>query len=225
MTTMIRINLLPVRAVKKREMGRQILVLFAAVAVLALVSNYLWYSARDDERTRNAQKIADTQARIAELEKVIGEVNNINKRKKEVQEKLKVLDDLRKGRAGPVRMLDALATATPKKVWLTSFDENNGAVRLSGNASSHEDVAEMMRGLNTVVWTQKGIGRVLEIKRDTRAARVELLAQDGAQEELALTDVGYFFTGIELKKATQSDDPQKGRSVNFEIGMSANYAL
>ena len=225
MTTMIRINLLPVRAVKKREAGRQILVLFAAVVLLALVGNYMWYSGRDDERTKNAERIAQTESRISELEKVIGEVNNINKRKKEVQEKLKVLDDLRKGRAGPVRLLDALAIATPKKVWLLGFDENNGAVKLTGSASSHEDVAEMMRGLNTIVWTQKGIGRVLEIKKDTKAARVELLAQDGAQEELAANEVGYFFTGIELKKATQTENKDTGRTVSFEIAMSANYAL
>ena len=38
---MIRINLLPVRAAKKREMGRQILVLFAIVLAGAVVGNYM----------------------------------------------------------------------------------------------------------------------------------------------------------------------------------------
>src|SRR5262245_48859249 len=120
---MIRINLLPVRAVKKRELGRQILVLGAAVLVLALVLNTAWYLDRNSTSSRNMDRINGTRARIAELEKVIGEVNNINKRKREVEEKLKVLDELRKGRSGPVRMLDALSTATPKKVWLKDFDE------------------------------------------------------------------------------------------------------
>src|SRR4051812_10217593 len=118
---MIRINLLPVRQVKKREMGRQVLVLFAAVVLLAAVVNYLWLDSLQKEKQRGLDSIAETNKRIAELEKVIGEVNNINARKKELEDKLKVLDQLRKGRAGPVKFLDALSTATPQKVWVREF--------------------------------------------------------------------------------------------------------
>ncbi len=121
---MIRINLLPVRQVQKREISRQFLVLVGVVILLAGVLNYLAYERLAAEADRNAKKMTQTQARIAELEKVIGEVNNINKRKKEVEDKLKVLSDLRKGRSGPVRLLDALSTAIPKKVWLTDFGAN-----------------------------------------------------------------------------------------------------
>src|SRR5262245_45314846 len=112
---MIKINLLPVRQVKKREAGKQILVLYAVLLVGALLGNYLWYSVRDDVAQSQAQKIAVTQRKIAELEKVIGEVNNINARKKELKDKLAVLEELRRGRNGPVRIMDALAEATPKK--------------------------------------------------------------------------------------------------------------
>ena len=113
---MIRINLLPVRQVKKREMGRQILVLFARRARRRLRRQLFWYDGpRRRAQTRTRRASPPPSASIAELEKVIGEVNNINTRKKEVEEKLAVLDDLRKGRTGPVRMLDALSTATPEE--------------------------------------------------------------------------------------------------------------
>lgn len=112
---MIRINLLPVRAVKKREMGRQVLVLFAVVLIGAGVANYLWYDDRQSELEAHQAGVASTKARIAELEKIIGEVKNINTRKAEVEKKLAVLDALRKGRSGPVRMMDALASATPRR--------------------------------------------------------------------------------------------------------------
>jgi type IV pilus assembly protein PilN len=227
---MIRINLLPVRAAKKRETGRQILVLFAAMLIAAVAGNWVWYSSREDVRARSEERINQTQARITELEKVIGEVNNINKRKKEVQEKLDVLTTLRKGRSGPVRLLDALATATPKKVWLVDFDEKGNQVRLTGKAVSHEEVAELMRGLQNTVWTPKGLGRVIEQKKDG-SYRVELLNSEGSIEEIAKTDVGNFFTGIDLRRAEQHDlsaqDAISGMTkiVDFEIAMSANYAI
>ncbi|MGZ3458451.1 MAG: PilN domain-containing protein [Archangium sp.] len=112
---MIRINLLPVRAKASRSMGRQILVLFAVVLLGALVGNAFWYSDRDGVVQKQAQGLANTRRRVAELDKTIGEVKNINDRKTEVVKKLAVLDELRKGRSGPVRMLDALATSLPKK--------------------------------------------------------------------------------------------------------------
>ncbi len=225
---MIRINLLPVRQVQRREVGRQVLILAAVIVLGGLVGNYLWYSNRESERSRLANQIVETQRRITELEKVIGEVNNINKRKKEVEDKLKILNDLRKLRSGPVRMLDALATATPKKVWLSDFNEQSQQVKINGKALSHEDVAELMRGLATVVWTPKGMGRVVERKRDATTVRVELLSGEGAIEDFSVSDVNAFFSNIDLKQATSVVDKAAGaaeRHIDFEISMSANYAI
>jgi type IV pilus assembly protein PilN len=221
---MIRINLLPVRAGKKRELGRQYLVVAAGLITIALIGNWFWYGQLASERDRNQVRIDDTKKRIAELEKVIGEVNNINKRRKEVEEKLSVLDKLRKGRTGPVRMLDALSTATPKKVFLTTFEEKSSAVKLEGRAASHEDVADFMRGLAGIVWTPKGMARVVERKRDSPTVRCELLTTEGAMEDFSLAEVAPFFSNIDLKKAESKDD-KTTHQVTFEIAMSANYTI
>jgi type IV pilus assembly protein PilN len=228
---MVRINLLPVRAVKKREAGRQIFILFAVLIVGVLVGNFLWYSGRNSVAERNQMQITATEAEISKLEKIIGEVNNISKRKKEVEEKLRVLDQLRKGRTGPVKLLDALATAIPKKVWLTSFEEINGQAKLRGTAMSNDDLAEFMHGLENVVWTPKGIGRLVEQKRDAKTSRVELLGAAGAIEEFSVGQVANFFSGVELKGATQKTVTNQGsdrptdKVVEFDLGFSANYQI
>jgi type IV pilus assembly protein PilN len=226
---MIRINLLPVRQVKKREISRQFLVLVGVVLILALVVNYGLYERLDKEVSRNNQMMSQTRARITELEKVIGEVNNINKRKKEVEDKLKVLSDLRKSRSGPVRLLDALATAIPKKVWLTDFDEKSNAVKIQGIAASHDDVAEFMRGLASVVWTPRGMGRLVDQKRDSKTSRVELLGAGGSIHDFNINELGFFFSNIELQRAAQTGvaKPEYGsfRLVDFLINLDANYAI
>jgi type IV pilus assembly protein PilN len=226
---MIHINLLPVRQEKKREVGRQFLVVVGGSLFMALLGNWIWYDGLASEEKKNAQRLAATQARIAELEKVIGEVNNINARKKDVLAKLSILNDLRKQRTGPVRMLDALATAIPKKVWLTGFDEKANAVKMTGRAVSHEDVAEFMRALQSIVWTPRGMGRLVEQKRDSQTARVELVGGEGAVEDFPTKSIGSFFSRIDLKKAEQkasgSSTPGAPRLVDFEINMNANYAI
>jgi type IV pilus assembly protein PilN len=222
---MIRINLLPVRQVKKRELGRQFLVVAIGFTVIALIGNWFWYNQLATQRDKNEEHIGETKRRISELEKVIGEVNNINKRRKEVEEKLAVLDKLRKGRTGPVRMLDALSTATPKKVSLVEFEEKAAAVTLKGKAASHEDVADFMRSLAAMVWTPKGMARVVERKRDAQSVRVELLTTEGAMEDFAVNEVAPFFSSIDLKKAESKSADAKAAVVTFEIAMLANYTL
>jgi len=226
---MIRINLLPVRVAKKREMGRQILVLFAAVLVAAGVGNFMWYQDRAAEFEQNAAGITQVKNKITELEKVIGEVSKINDRKAEVEKKLGVLDNLRKGRSGPVKMLDALAAAMPKKLWLKGFAEDKNGMKISGSAISHDEVAEFMSNLGHMVWTPKGMGRLVESRRDAKTSRVELLTPDATIEEFPVSSIKLFFNNIELKDAVQqaakASDPNSFATVDFNIMLSANYAI
>jgi type IV pilus assembly protein PilN len=225
---MIRINLLPVRVAKKREMGKQILVLFAIVLVGAVVGNYMWYSDRKAEFDQNASGIRQVQTKIEELKKVIGEVDKINDRKAEVEKKLGVLENLRKGRSGPVKMMDAMAIAVPKKLWLKGFVEDKGTMKITGSAVSHDEVAEFMSNLGHMVWTPKGMGRLVESRKDAPTSRVELLT-DATIEEFPVSSIKSFFTNIELKDAVQKaqggSDPNSFPIVEFNLNLSSNYAI
>jgi type IV pilus assembly protein PilN len=144
---MIRINLLPVRAAKKREFGRQQLVLFVLLLVLAGIGNFFVYNRFESELRSLDGQIATTKVEIAQLEKTIGEVKSIKEDKKALEDKLKILDTLKKGRTGPVKVLDELATIIPPKVWLADFTEQNGGVSMTGAASSYEDLSTFSKKL------------------------------------------------------------------------------
>lgn len=144
---MIRINLLPVRVSKKKEAGKQQLILFALLAVGILLGNFVWSKSRTDELAAREQKLRRTRDEIAQLERIIGEVKNIKAQQAELKDKLAVLDKLRAGRQGPVRMLDEIATILPKKLWLTKMEERGGAMLFEGSASTIEEVSAFMAAL------------------------------------------------------------------------------
>ena len=144
---MIRINLLPVRVSKKKVAGRQQLYLLALAVVLVLAGNYLWSSSRADALAAREQKLRRTKDEIAQLERIIGEVKDIKQQQQELKDKLAVLDKLRAGRQGPVRMLDELATIVPKKLWLRKMEEKGGAVSFEGSAASIDDVSAFLTAL------------------------------------------------------------------------------
>jgi type IV pilus assembly protein PilN len=144
---MVRINLLPVRVSKKKEAGRQQLVLFVLVAVVGIIGNYFWNDSRASELAGREKKLAATKAEIAQLDRIIGEVKNIKDQQQQLRDKLGVLGQLKAGRAGPVKMLDELASLVPKRLWLAKLEEKGGTVTFAGSAATIDDVSEFMSAL------------------------------------------------------------------------------
>ncbi|BDG04298.1 PilN domain-containing protein [Anaeromyxobacter oryzae] len=144
---MVRINLLPVRVSKKKEAGKQQLVLFAVLLLAGVVGNVMWTANRADELKKKEANVAKTRADVARLDAIIGEVNSLKTQQEELQKKLDVLEKLKNGRTGPVKMLDELAQITPKRLWLRSMQEKDGRVTFDGTASSNYDVSQFMENL------------------------------------------------------------------------------
>ena len=164
---MMHINLLPVRVSKKAIAGKQQLVLFALVVVLGLILNLLWQQSRAaDLRSREA-RLKRTRDEIAQLEKIIGEVRNIKDQQAALKEKLDILDRLKAGRSGPVRMLDELASLTPKRLELSKMEEKaGGAIQFDGSAGSIDDVSTFMAALKASKYF-----KAVELKKTTAATR------------------------------------------------------
>lgn len=144
---MIRINLLPVRVSKKKAAGKQQLLLFALLVAVGYAGNFLWAGSRASELKSLENKLRATREEIAQLDRIIGEVKNIKDQQAALREKLDILAQLKANRAGPVRILDALATVTPKRLWLTKMEEKGGAMTFTGAASTIDDVSEFMTAL------------------------------------------------------------------------------
>jgi type IV pilus assembly protein PilN len=144
---MIRINLLPVRAAKKREYSRQVVGFLLLALIIALGANFVWWKQLSDEADQLDRTNGHTRQQIAQLEKTIGEVKSITQEKKALEDKLKILDNLKKGRTGPVRLMDELAAIIPNKVWLSTFGETGGKLALIGRAASYEELSTFSKKL------------------------------------------------------------------------------
>jgi type IV pilus assembly protein PilN len=144
---MIRINLLPVKANRKRETGLQQLVLMAVALVLTLGVVLAYYVSLDNKITALREDIQKDEAEIARLEKIIGEVNQYEEQKKKLMQQLTVIEELEKGKAGPVKVLDAVASAIPKRVWINDFVETNGSATITGYGLEMADVSEFLKAL------------------------------------------------------------------------------
>jgi type IV pilus assembly protein PilN len=174
---MIRINLLPVKAAKRREQGQRQLLLGVIVFTLALVTVIVFHTAQaskiNDMRAQNQRTSAD----IARLKAEIGDYELVKAQRDELIRQRDAIKRLQANRSGPVWMMRELSDILtkgkgptfnkeqyeeaikrdpnagfnpnwePKRVWLLSYEEKAHQVKIKGAAKSDEDVAEFLKRL------------------------------------------------------------------------------
>lgn len=144
---MIRINLLPVKAAQKKEMlkGQLMVVVLALIVTVGVCGAAYTHIVGEVDDVQ--KQIDQKKSKIAQLQKVIKEVKDFEKRQKDLRAKLDVLEQLKTARIGPVYLLDELYKAIPEKLWLTKYKEGSGRAQISGIGASEKTVATFMRNL------------------------------------------------------------------------------
>jgi len=147
---MIKINLFPFRAIRAKEnIRRQVTIyLLSAIFILLALSYYALdlnkkvKILRADQEAKQ-HKLATFQATIAKLKRLEDTI-------RDVELKLKTIQDLEKDKTGPVRLLDDIAMSVPRdKLWLISLKEKAGTLALEGTAMDNETVADFMNRLES----------------------------------------------------------------------------
>jgi type IV pilus assembly protein PilN len=144
---MIKINLLPLRASKKKESTRQLVSILVISLAGVLVVGLSLYFLTIAKISATTAEIAKSEQEIQQLKAKIGEIDNIKKLQAEVKKKLDILTQLRKEKTGPASRLAKLSEAVPDKLWLVKYTENLGTVSISGFSVNEEIIATFMRNL------------------------------------------------------------------------------
>lgn len=145
---MITINLLPVRAARKKEnIRRQVSIFFLCIVFGLCVMVYLTLS-MSHKISAITEEIEEAQAELKQYEDKAKQVKKIKAELKKLEDKMDIIVKLEADRTGPVRFMDALTSfVTPEKIWLTSLSETQGRLNLIGVAADNKVVADFMTSL------------------------------------------------------------------------------
>ena len=145
---MIRINLLPIgrRPVEekvRKEISIFILLTFFSLAVMAY---FHVVHTREIERIKVEKKTVDGEIRRYQDRQK--QLDALKKKEDVMRQKLKVIDNLRKNRDLPVRVLDELAVRIPAdKMWIKTLSQKGDTLTLTGVARGNETIAQFMEAL------------------------------------------------------------------------------
>jgi type IV pilus assembly protein PilN len=144
---MIKINLLLARKEKKKAgMRKEFIILILSIILLVVglgVIQYLLEKEKDD----TLAQISTTKKEIAYYKSLTTEVTKAKEAQKTLQEKLNIINTLRKEKAGPAKVLDELSIDKPEKIHLESVKKEGSKLGIEGIALDDETIANFMTNL------------------------------------------------------------------------------
>ncbi|MFO7964932.1 MAG: PilN domain-containing protein [Desulfobacterales bacterium] len=142
---MIRINLLPFRAARKKENIRRQISIFSLSLVLILLALFLINSLLAGKINALNEQIRQTKSEIEKYAKINDEIQRIKSEIAILKKKIKVIKDLEANRTEPVKLLDAMTgLVVPNRMWFTDFESMGPNVHITGIALDNQTVADFM---------------------------------------------------------------------------------
>jgi len=142
---MIRINLLPYRAARKKENIRIQVNIFIGSIVILFLLVWVFNSFLNGRIDRLNAEIASTKTQVAKYQKIMKEIAEIKKKLSLLDRKINVIESLEADRKAQVQNLDSLFTLlVEKRMWYTGLEEKNKTFKVTGIALDNYTVADYM---------------------------------------------------------------------------------
>ncbi|MGV8058306.1 MAG: PilN domain-containing protein [Smithellaceae bacterium] len=143
---MIKINLLPYREKEKKEnITRQIGIFVGSFVLFILLLVFVQFSLSSSVSSLE-RRVKESEAKLVDLNKKIGDLDKFKKDKQELEQKLGVIKTLEENRLAPVKTLDDLAALVPSKnIWLVKITQKNDQLTIEGVGRDNIIVADFMK--------------------------------------------------------------------------------
>ena len=149
---MIRINLLPHRAEKRK--ARQIQ--FVVLSVLSLLAGAIVvgfvHAAISTQISYQERRNAYLNQEIAILDKQIDEIKKLREQTQSLLSRKTVVENLQSTRSDVVHLLDQMLRILPDGVHLKSIKQNGYSISMVGYAQSNARVSTLMRSIEDSPW-------------------------------------------------------------------------
>jgi type IV pilus assembly protein PilN len=160
---MIRINLLAV----ERERGKKKIIsiqsghkmtLACGLILVSTIGLIGWrYMALDHQSKQVDADIAAAQQETVRLHSIIQRVQQFEQQKAALQQRVVLIEQLRKSQTGPVHMLDEISRALPQMLWLTELKQTGTEVLIDGKCLTLTGLSDFVSNLEGSGFFKKSV--------------------------------------------------------------------
>jgi type IV pilus assembly protein PilN len=171
---MIRINLLAgerERTKKKPTFltGQKVTIACSLVLVLAIVAIGWRYMSLNSESKQLDIDIANAQQEATRLHAIILQVQEFEQRKAQLQQRVVLIEQLRKSQSGPVHMLDQISRSLPPALWLTALKQDDTSITIDGRCTSLTALSDFVANLEATGYFKKSV-EIVSSQLETKTA-------------------------------------------------------
>jgi type IV pilus assembly protein PilN len=149
---MAQINLLPWRDDRRQEQKKEFLMVVGFVlalgVVLVLLGDRIVNGQIDNQNARNRH----LSEQIVILDKQVAEIRDLQRKRNQLLDRMRVIQELQGNRPIIVRILDQLVRTVPDGVFYSNLSTKNKVISVTGIAESNNRVSSLMRRLDSSDW-------------------------------------------------------------------------
>ena len=162
---MIRVNLLPHRAEKRKARQLQFIVFSAISLVAGAVLVGFVHVAIDTQISYQQRRNTYLKQEITVLDKQIEEIKKLREQTQSLLARKTVVENLQSTRSDVVHLLDQMLRILPDGVYLKSLKQTGYKISLGGYAQSSARVSTLMRSIEDSPWLDSPV--LIEVHAST----------------------------------------------------------
>ena len=145
---MIKINLLPYRDEKRKQLVQSQLIIAGLGLIPAVILIFVLLFTINAKISNINSGTSKIKADIKKQKVSLDEIKIFKKEKKTLKNKMAVIEKLKKGKFGPVHIIDHLAINLPGRIWLTKISQKGMILSMDGKALDNISISDYMVNLS-----------------------------------------------------------------------------
>ena len=176
---MIRINLLAVdrqRATKRVLITPAHRVTIGATVILVATAGLVtwWFLSLRAQSLQLDEELARAEAETLQVRSVLEKVRKFESQKALLQQRVTLIEQLRKGQHAPVHLLDEISRSLPDRLWLNDLSQTGAEFTIGGMTDSLTAVSDFVANLESTRWFKKPV-EIVDSQATTDAKAGELI--------------------------------------------------
>ena len=149
---MAKINLLPWREERRKDLLNGFLVMLGLVALFAALTVGIVHFYHSQLIERQNTRIGYIDKRIKEVDKKITEIKELEKQKEALLSRMRAIESLQRDRPLIVRLFDELVRSLPEGLSIVNLKQEGPKITITGEAQSNARVSSFMRKIERSEW-------------------------------------------------------------------------
>jgi type IV pilus assembly protein PilN len=160
---MIRINLLGVERERTKKTSfaipaaHRVTIGVSIVLVATILGIGWWFWSLRQESIAVDRDIAAAEQQTRNLRSVLSQVQQFESRRAQLQQRVTLIEQLRKGQSEPVRVLDQISRSVPDRLWLHDLTQSGSDFTLTGFTTSMTALSDFVAAIEGTRWFRRPV--------------------------------------------------------------------